>query len=318
MEESVVQLVLGYAPAVLAVLLSMVLVSRRLGTDSVLMLVGSVLMLATSIGWRYLWKSLVEEDGAGYGSHDFETIQLLQLLRTVVSAVAQLLFAIGILLLVRRRLQGIAPDPLNGPHVLNDVRAASALADELDALYRGMVLHFVLMIVSLFASFVAFLSLFSFSRSNDEGEFFLLLGLLAVLVFGVLFTVKWCKLHYRHWRVAIEATGFREHTAGQAVGFLFIPLFNLYWMFRSYATLSELLYKAGSAPVYNGRTPIINTNTARTLCIINIFSIIPYVGTLASLVNLFIWFNVHAQHRRTVTHMLRAAQPPVTTASTNP
>ena len=90
------------------------------------------------------------------------------------------------------------------------------------------------------------------------------------------------------------------------MGFLFIPLFNLYWMFRSYVTLSELLYKAATQPQYGGRTPVINTGTSRVLCVINIFTIIPYLGALLGVVNIFIWFNVHAQHKRTVTHMLRA------------
>lgn len=306
--EEMIQLVVGYLPVLLAVVLSAILVVRRTGADSVLMVVGSVLMLTISILFRVVWDSLMEGDDLG--SRDYSVIQLIQNLRSFTSATAQTLFAVGVLLLVQRHVRGDAHDRIGGLH--GDPRAAQAFADQLDGLYRNMVLHFVLMIVSLFIGFFAFIAQLGF-RSNELAVWGLMLGLLGVIIFTVLFTVSWCKLHYRHWRVAIELSGFNGFSAGQAVGFLFIPVFNLYWMFRSYVTLSELLYQAGRNAKYGGRTPLVNPDTARTMCVINLFAMIPYLGALASIVNVFIWFNVHARHRKAVTFMLRAQPPLMTT-----
>lgn len=301
--DETLELVLGFLPSVLAVLLSVVLIMRRVGVDSVLMVIGSVLSLAIAIIWRMVWDSLIETDE--FGSPDYSNIQIYQTIRSIASTVAYLLFAVGVFMLVRRHIGAGSQDVLGSGRTLTDQKEAISLANELDALYRGMVLHCVLTFVSLFVSLV--LVIMMILSGLDEGAYVVvLLGALASLAFGILFTVKWCKLHYRHWRVAIEQTGFNEFSAGEAVGFLFIPLFNLYWMFRAYVTLSELLYKAGMQPKYSGRTPLINTGTSRTLCVLNIFTIVPYVGALLSLVNIFVWFNVHAQHKRTVTYMLRA------------
>jgi hypothetical protein len=299
--EEMVQLAIGYLPMVLGVVLSAILVVRRIGADSVLMIVGIMLMLASSILFRLVWNSLTEGDE--FGSRDFALIQFVQSVRSFTSATAQTLFAVGVLLLVQRHVRGDTPEQLGD--LRNDPRAAHAFADQLERLYRNMVLHFVLMLVSLFVGFFAFLVQLGF-RSNELGEWGLMLGALGVVVFGVLFAVSWCKLHYRHWRVAIELSGFNEFSAGQAVGFLFIPLFNLYWMFRSYVTLSELIYQAGRNAKYGGRTPLVNPDSARTLCVINLFTLVPYLGALASIINIFIWFNVHARHRKAVTFMLRA------------
>ena len=301
--QETLEQVLGYLPALLAVLLSVVFITRRVNVDSVLMLIGSLLILAIAIIWRLVWSSLMEGDE--YGSPDYGSIQVFQSIRSLASTVAYLLFGVGVFMLVQRHVNTGSPDPLESGGIFSERTEALALANELDALYHGMVLHCVLMIVSLVAAPVVLLVMLA--SNEEEGAYLIgVLGMVAVLVFGVLFTVKWCKLHYRRWRVAIEQTGFNEFSAGQAVGFLFIPLFNLYWMFRSYVTLSELLYKAGTQPQCGGRTPLINTGTSRTLCVINLFTIIPYLGGVLSLVNIFIWFNVHAQHKRTVTHMLRA------------
>lgn len=65
---------------------------------------------------------------------------------------------------------------------------------------------------------------------------FMVLGLLsglAALVCSILFTVKMYKAwkHVIAWSAAAGVRPWAE-TPGQAIGFLFIPFFNLYWMFR--------------------------------------------------------------------------------------
>ncbi len=300
METPLVQLLLAYLPALGAVVVSVMLVMRRVRAYSMLMLIGSILTLVIGIGAHLLWKHMADD-----GGYDFAFTKIFHAVRSVVGTIAHLLFAIGVLLYLGERSGKRGMHTTGADGLFASGSFASALADRLDALYRSMVIHCVLMFISLVCGAIFFIGLLA----SGEDEFAVFVGLLAgiaTLVFAVLFTIAWCRLHYRHWQVAIACTDFKDHTPGQAVGFLFIPLFNLYWAFRSYATLSDLLYQAGAQPRFGGRTPLINTGTARTLCILNLFAVLPYIGTLISLVNLFVWFNVHAQHRRTATHILRS------------
>ena len=46
----------------------------------------------------------------------------------------------------------------------------------------------------------------------------------------------WGRLHYRCWEALPER--FRATSPGQAVGYLFIPLFNFYWAFISFPKLA--------------------------------------------------------------------------------
>lgn len=89
-------------------------------------------------------------------------------------------------------------------------------------------------------------------------------------------------LVYKMW-AAIQA-GPARTTPGKAVGFLFIPLFNLYWMFQAYwgwtVDYNRYVTEAGiTAP----RAP---QGVALTFCILAICGIIPFVGILVGLINL--------------------------------
>ena len=77
--QETLEQVLGYLPALLAVLLSVVFITRRVNVDSVLMLIGSLLILAIAIIWRLVWSSLMEGDE--YGSPDYGSIQVFQSIR---------------------------------------------------------------------------------------------------------------------------------------------------------------------------------------------------------------------------------------------
>lgn len=303
MDTPLLQQLLAYLPALGAVVVSILLVMRRVRSYSVLMLIGSILSFVIGIAAHLLWRRLSSDEG-----YDFSTAQVFHGVRAVVGAIAHLLFAIGVLLYLGERSGKRGSHATDADGLFGNGSFANDFADRLDALYRNMVLHCVLMFASLVLGAIFFIGLLA-SGEDDTAVFVGLLAGIATLVFAVLFTIAWCRLHYRHWQVAIACTDFKDHTPAQAVGFLFIPLFNLYWAFRSYAMLSDLLYQAGAQPRFGGRTPLINTGTARTLCVLNLFTVLPYVGTLISLVNLFVWFNVHAQHRRTATHILRSLPP---------
>ncbi len=56
-------------------------------------------------------------------------------------------------------------------------------------------------------------------------------------------TAMWCILLYRYWRLIPPERAVT--TPGKAVGFLFIPVFNLYWMFVSLVGLGNAFDREG-------------------------------------------------------------------------
>ena len=86
-------------------------------------------------------------------------------------------------------------------------------------------------------------------------------------------------LLYRNWKVIANAEGLATEP-GQAVGFLFIPIFSLYWQFIAHWKLSEgqekFLQQAG---ISNSKVP--NKGIAMAFCVCNC---IPYVSVLSNLI----------------------------------
>lgn len=190
-----------------------------------------------------------------------------------------------------------APDPL-----LNN---RGALANEIDKLYSSMVMFYILFIVGLLVTVVLAI-VFAEENEEEAAGIIAVIGGLATLVFLIMYIVSFCKLHYRNWIVTIDRTGFNDHSAGQAVGLLFIPLFNLYWAFPSYQKLAELINRALADERFEGRGPKVNVGTSTAMCVLNIVAVIPYLGALIGLVNIFIWFNVHNMNRKATTFILRS------------
>lgn len=204
----------------------------------------------------------------------------------------------------------IAPSPTatsyNAPHSsAPQVMQPNALADQIDRLYSSTITFYVLFIVALIIT-VILVVVFASENEEEAAAISGIIGGLATLTFIIVWIVSWCKLHYRNWTVAMERTGFNEFTPGQAVGFLFIPLFNMYWMFPSYQKLGEQLNRILAQDKYEGRGPLVNVGTSTAMCVLNIVGIIPYIGSLAALVNIFIWFSVHNMHRKATTYILRS------------
>jgi cytochrome bd-type quinol oxidase subunit 2 len=119
------------------------------------------------------------------------------------------------------------------------------------------------------------------SRPDEMAPVILLaLGLLLDLYVSVVFLV----LLYKAW-ACIQDGGTRT-TPGQAIGFLFIPIFNWYWVFRA---------MPGFADEYNSyldRSKIpaerLTKGSLQALAVCSVLSIIPLLGGLAALAALLL------------------------------
>jgi len=108
---------------------------------------------------------------------------------------------------------------------------------------------------------------FPFEEEPEKflGGFALMLLSFAFLMFGNVYSYI---ILYRAWHV-IQAGGAKT-TPGKAVGFMFIPYFNLYWMFVGYYNWSEDWTRIRSAYPNLMAAPSVNPNNFLVGCILMI------------------------------------------------
>lgn len=63
----------------------------------------------------------------------------------------------------------------------------------------------------------------------------IILGVLCLLLFLIFNFI----MLFRNWKVIEKSKNLPTKTAGQAVGFMFIPYFNLYWMFIAHGKMAD-------------------------------------------------------------------------------
>ena len=111
------------------------------------------------------------------------------------------------------------------------------------------------------------------------GGIIIALGIISCIV-GSIFYLVWL---YKAWKVASRRP--EDPSPGQAVGFLFIPFFNFYWVFRAVPGLSAALHRnlRQVNPSWSGGTAGHGLGIAT-----EVISVIPYVNLLSPIFYL-IW-----------------------------
>lgn len=128
--------------------------------------------------------------------------------------------------------------------------------------------------------YIVFMMLASgeYVNSGDE-EVMVVSGILSFLLAipnGIM-TLIWL---YKTWDAVPQQ--FRNTSPGQAIGFLFIPFFNLYWMFRAIPGLSKAIQATRRAinPAYSGGSGFVAGLIGCIMCFIpflQMFSFIPFL-----------------------------------------
>jgi len=116
--------------------------------------------------------------------------------------------------------------------------------------------------------------------SEDEAALAIVPAALLMFYGAVVMLVLW----YKAW-AAIQ-DGHARTTPGKAVGFLFIPLFNLYWIFQAFH---------GFAKDYNSyvdrhslSVPKLSEGMFLAYCILALAGIVPFLGPLFSVAALVV------------------------------
>ena len=110
--------------------------------------------------------------------------------------------------------------------------------------------------------------------------------------------INYCKLLYRYWNYIGTKKGY---SAGQMVGFMFIPFFNFYWQFVAIWGLAKKLNAMGAKCV--------KPSLALAYCILSCCAIIPQLKcaiipqlkTIASIVSIVLFFIIFGQFNKAFT-----------------
>ena len=118
-------------------------------------------------------------------------------------------------------------------------------------------------------------------RPNWGPPIFLLLVGLVVLVYGA---IMWLRLVYKSWKAVQD--GHARTTPGKAVGFLFIPFYNFYWIFQAFWGFAKDCNKYIER--HNSPAPKLPEGLFLAFSILSLVGGIPYVGWLAQIPNFVI------------------------------
>lgn len=123
--------------------------------------------------------------------------------------------------------------------------------------------------------YIAGLAMIASTEEPFPGALFIVLGAFA----AIYATVVMCIMVYKMWKAIQD--GHARTTPGKAVGFMFIPFFNFYWVFQAYWGFSQ---------DYNSYIERHSMATNRlpeglflAYAIFSVASSVPYVGMLASI-----------------------------------
>jgi hypothetical protein len=121
-----------------------------------------------------------------------------------------------------------------------------------------------------------------FARQGEE------IAMMAVCSFYLAFIaqlVMFCVLLYRCWGIIQD--GYPRTTPGAAVGYLFVPIYNIYWQFVAVRGLAEDLNRYAQKRGLHIREA--SVALATTYLVLNLCAIIPVVGLLILVPNQLIY-----------------------------
>ena len=277
---------IGSIPEILVLILAVVLVAMgRHRRPALLVLIASVLGIAAHAGWVFFYAWLNER--RFYMDWSYETDRVMGAIARFGPVLTRsIVLGLWVWAVIGWRRSAAADGPASSGSTRSGVESEGGFSVDAPSNIRPISkpLYFTLIFGSVGLSFVMMIPGFALLASGEDelvpvgALFFCTLPILVIVMLAA-----WSVLVYKLW-TAIQGEPTTRTTPGKAVGFLFIPLFNYYWIFQAYwgwaHDYNRLIEARGidAKPVSEG--------VAMTMCILGICSSIPYLGVLISLVNL--------------------------------
>jgi hypothetical protein len=146
-------------------------------------------------------------------------------------------------------------------------------------------LYLCTLYLGIVALIIGIFLLYSFSFEGtyySAGRIISLIGFISILIANIYSLV----LLYRLWKFTIAESKMNElkpsiETPGKAIGYLFIPFFDLYWIFIAFGKLPKNLNAIANA---KGIKEMMSESIGTVLAVLVILSIIPVIGYLTALI----------------------------------
>ncbi len=120
---------------------------------------------------------------------------------------------------------------------------------------------------------------------NDFLRFVVAIGFLTAVVCSIWSGVSFCRTIFRMWSVF---GGPGRPTPGKAVGLLFVPYYNAYWLYVVYARWAAE-YESWRSAHPNESAPRCNVKLAKMTALLSATGLIPFLGIIGVLGSLVLW-----------------------------
>jgi len=170
----------------------------------------------------------------------------------------------------------------------------------------GYITGYILFAIMLTIAIVAII--FSVSQHPDDPPL-VALGLMGIAFLPLIFSVVvYSMFIYRMW-AAIQ-DGYARTTPGKAVGFIFIPFFNFYWIFQVFQGFAEDYNRYLARRQLN--LPRLDEQLFLYYPIAILCTIVPFVGGLAALAGIVLLVLIISKTCDAVNALATAARAPIT------
>ena len=126
------------------------------------------------------------------------------------------------------------------------------------------------------------------AENEDAGIALVFFGIIASVVALIYYFV----LFYQVWRFVVNESQRNSlvpsiETPGKAIGYCFIPFYNLYWVFRAFGRFPKDLNVISRA---KGSNKMMSEGLGIAIPVLILISIIPFIGYITVFVNLYILY----------------------------
>lgn len=135
------------------------------------------------------------------------------------------------------------------------------------------------------SSFFGIFSIMCTLAATDFLRFVVGIGFLIAVVCSIWSAVSFCKTIFRMWSVF---GGSGKPTPGMAVGLLFVPLYNAYWLYFVYVRWA-VEYESWRLTRPRESAPECNVKLAKMTVLLSVTGLIPFVGIVGILGSLILW-----------------------------